>query len=174
VATTPARNVQILLTNGSVNGLVVATEFNWTGRALSATFSHYDELRHREELDGQGLFILSGPSLRTTRGSRTYVGAGAELRTALDEELGTVVHDVGWDRITALTSSDGFASDQIPQYLKSRLLSTCADLAATDMLQVPSPLPELSEPHRAIAENYLAEMLVMLGVLGITAFTPTQ
>lgn len=53
-------SIRIFLANGVADGVWVVEKSNWTGKALMAPRTRYKELRARSDLDGPGVYLLTG------------------------------------------------------------------------------------------------------------------
>ena len=100
--------------------------------------------------------------------TRTYIGEGDEVRSRLNAHHSN--KDFWTDAIVFTSKNDQLNKTQV-QYLESRLVSLATALKRCQLDNSNSPkLRILSEMDSAEAEGFLEEMLVLLPVLGITAF----
>ena len=159
-------SVRIFIPTGEPEGLRVIEKSNWTGQGLFFPRSLYSEARGREELERTGVYILW--DLGESGQPRAYVGEGDTLLPRLDSHQRNKDF---WTYAVAFTSKDENLNKAHVQYLESRLVQLAdeANRCELDNGTVPNP-PSLSEPDKADAELYLADMLLCLPVLGVSFF----
>ena len=161
-------SIRIFLADGSPDGLWVVEKSNWTGLALMAPRSRYAELSKREELDGPGVYVLVGPSESGARTVRIYVGETDVLRKRLNSHQSNKDF---WTSVIIFTSKDANLNKAHVRYLESRLLMIAAEAKRAELENgAGSALPTLSEADRADMESFLADMLLIYPVLGVSAF----
>lgn len=160
-------SVRIFIPTGEPEGLRVIEKSNWTGQGLFFPRAIYSAVSTREELQRTGVYILWGPSEAGPL-ERAYVGESDSLQQRLkshqrDKDF--------WTHAVAFTSKDQNLNKAHVQYLESRLVQLAdeAKRCELDNGNVPSP-PSLSEPDKADAELFLADMLLCLPVLGVSFF----
>jgi hypothetical protein len=100
--------------------------------------------------------------------TRLYIGEADELKARIDSQV--KARDF-WTLVVAFTSKDANLNKAHVRYLEARLiaLATQAKRADLDNGTVP-PLPHLSEADQADIETFLDEMLVVLPLVGVSAF----
>jgi hypothetical protein len=125
-------------------------------------------VRRRDEWSRPGVYLLTGPSAGETSKDRLYIGEADDVRDRLDNHFRNKEF---WTSVIAFTSKDDNLNKAHVRYLEARLIQAAseADRVAVENNTAP-PLPRLSEADRADMEGYLAEMLVILPVLGVMAF----
>ena len=159
-------SIKIFLADGVPDGLRIVEKSNWTGRAIVTTRSQLDRALGREETRQPGVYVLTGSS--DDGAPRLYVGEADVLRERLKQHVGGKEF---WTRLVAFTSTNEGLNKAHVRYLEARLVGLAkeANQWELDNSTHPSP-PPLSEPDRADAEWFLAEMLVIFPLLGIDAF----
>lgn len=162
-------SIKIFLADGSADGVWIVEKTNWTGKALMAPRTRYKELRER--LDGPGVYLLVGPTESGVPPYRVYVGETDDLRSRLD---GHSAKDF-WNRAIVFTSKDDNLNKAHIRHLEGRLiqLARAANRVELENGNLGS-LPPLSEPDRAEAEAFLADMLLIYPVLGVQAFEKAE
>lgn len=115
-----------------------------------------------------GVYLLSGPSAGETTKDRLYIGEADDVRDRLDNHFRNKDF---WTTVIAFTSKDDNLNKAHVRYLEARLIEVAsqADRATVENGTAP-PQPRLSEADRADMDGFLAEMLVILPVLGVVAF----
>lgn len=167
--TTPSprpTSIRIFLADGVPEGLRIVEKSNWTGRAVVASRSHLDRALSRDELGQPGVYVLTGPS--EDGAARVYIGEADVLRDRLKQHA---ARKDFWTRLVAFTSTNEGLNKAHVRYLESRLVGLARAANQWEMENGTQPgSPPLSEPDRADAEWFLAEMLVIFPLLGIDAF----
>lgn len=162
-------SIRIFLPDGDPEGVRIVTRSHWTGSAIVCSRSQYGKIRlDRPELARPGVYLLAGPANSPSYEARIYVGEGDLLRDRIDQ------HDRSkdfWTRVVAFSSSDGALNKALIKYIESRLARLAADAGRVELENgnVP-PQPVLSEADLADAEAFLADMLVIYPLMGVTAF----
>ena len=162
-------SVRIFIPTGEPEGLRVIEKSNWTGQGLFFPRTRYSEASRREELKRTGVYLLW--DIGESGQSRAYVGEGDSLRPRLDRHQKKKDF---WTHAVAFTSKDENLNKAHVQYLESRLIQLAGEAkrCELDNENVPNP-PSLSEPDKADAELFLADMLLCLPVLGVSFFKKT-
>ena len=140
---------------------------NWTGQGIVFPRSLFAEIRHREELNRTGVYVLWGPG-RSGQLPRAYMGEGDVLLPRLDSHA---KNKDFWTHGVAFTSKDQSLNKAHVQHLEARLvrLADEAKRCELDNANVPQ-MPSLSDADKADAELYLADMLLCLPVVGVSCF----
>lgn len=159
-------SIRIFLADGVPEGLRIVEKSNWTGRAVVASRAQIDRALVRDELAQPGVYVLTGAS--DDGAPRLYVGEADALRERIRQH---VAGKEFWTRLVAFSSSNEGLNKAHVRYLEARLvgLARAANQWELENGTEPAP-PPLSEPDRADAEWFLAEMLVIFPLLGIDAF----
>lgn len=159
-------SIRIFLAEGVPDGLRVVEKSNWTGRAVVASRSQLDRALAREELGQPGIYVLTGSS--DEGAPLVYVGEADVLRDRLKQHA---QRKEFWTRLVAFTSTNEGLNKAHVRCLESRLIGLARDARQWELDNGTQPAsPPLSEADRADAEWFLAEMLVILPLLGIDAF----
>jgi Domain of unknown function (DUF4357) len=161
-------SIHLFLADGRPDGLRLVEKSNWTGLGLVTSRSDYTRVRRRDEWSRPGVYLLIGPTEGETTKDMLYIGEADDVRDRLDHHIRNKEF---WTSVIAFTSKDDNLNKAHVRYLEARLIQVAAeaDRVAVENSTAP-PLPRLSEADRADMEGYLAEMLVILPVLGVVAF----
>lgn len=119
----------------------------------------------RKEFDRPGVYLLTGPT--ETGGLPTvYIGEGSPVRSRLESHLNAKDF---WTACVFFTANDESLNKAHIQHLESRLIELAqnAKRCVLDNAQQPTP-PVLSESERADSENFLAEILSILPLIGVS------
>jgi hypothetical protein len=166
-----ARTIQLFLVDGSPTGLRIASIHGWTGSVIVSTQSTFDRLLQRAEVDRTGIYILQGPDSDNLR-SRVYIGEADSVRNRISE---SVMKRDFWETAVVVTTSDGALTKGHVRYLEARLIDMVktAGRAALDNAQLPDADRRwLPEADRANMEAFLADLGVILPVIGVDIMRP--
>ena len=159
-------SIRIFLADGVPEGLRIVEKSNWTGRAVMASRAQIDRALARDELAQPGVYVLTGAS--NDGAPRLYVGEADALRERIRQH---VAGKEFWTRVVTFSSSNEGLNKAHVRYLEARLVGLARDANQWELENSIRPTPPpLSEPDRADAEWFLAEMLVIFPLLGIDAF----
>jgi len=153
--------------DGSADGLWLATKAGWTGLALVCPKTNWTKARERVEFSRAGVYVLLSPS--TAGDDEIYIGEADVLRNRLNN------HYVNreWTRLVAFTTSDGSLNKAHVKDLESQLIVRAQQAKRAVVVNgKPSLAPQLSEVEKAFVDNFLADMLPVYRLVGVTAFTP--
>jgi hypothetical protein len=161
-------SIRIYLADGRADGFRLVEKSNWTGLGLVCSRSDYPRVRRREEWSRPGVYLLTAPARADSLRDLLYVGEADDVRDRMDNHL---KNKDFWTGVIAFTSKDDNLNKAHVRYLEARLLqlASVADRAQVQNGTSP-PTPRLSEADQADMEGYLAEMLVILPLLGVSAF----
>ena len=165
-------SVKIFVPDGDPEGLRVIEKSNWTGQGIVFPRSLFAEVRHREELNRTGVYVLWGPG-GSGQLPLAYMGEGSVLLPRLvshakDKDF--------WTHGIAFTSKDQSLNKAHVLYLEARLVKLAAEAkrCELDNTNAPPQMPALSDADTADAELYLADMLLCLPVVGVSFFEKPQ
>jgi len=160
--------IQLFLADGTPDGLWVVDNWNWSGKALMSSRLHFAALRIRPELDGPGVYVLTGPPEGAVKQERIYIGETDVLRDRLDTQQ---KNKDFWTKVIAFTAKDDNLNKAYVRYLESRLISLAKEANRVELENGPATaLPALSESERSYLERFLGNMLLIYPVRGVHAF----
>jgi hypothetical protein len=163
------KQIKLFLIDGTPGGLTTAEITNWTGHVLSApavliwqTFSNVTRLN-----EPAPMYVLLGDDEAAAGNTRCYIGEADVIADRLryhqrDKDF--------WDRIVIITSKDANLAKAHGRYLESRLidLATRAGPVTLDNGTAP-PVPALPEADASDMDYFLAQLQIVLPVLGVNA-----
>ena len=160
-------SVRIFIPSGEPEGVRIVEKSNWTGQGVVFPRSLMAEARKRPELARTGVYVLWGPS-ESGQLPRVYVGEGDGVLPRLDQHARSKDF---WTHAVVFTSKDQNLNKAHVEHLEARLvtLATEAKRCELDNGNVPQ-LPALSEADRADAESFLADVLRLPAVVGVSVF----
>lgn len=113
------------------------------------------------------LYLLQGPHPSEER-PLLYVGEADDVRGRLDQQAKSKDF---WTLAVAFTSKDDTLNKAHVRYLESRLLTLATQVGRVVLDNGTAPtVPPLSEADVAEADGFLAELLVVAPLAGVTAF----
>jgi hypothetical protein len=161
------KQIKLFLVDGTPGGLTTAEITNWTGRVLSARRSDLAELLKREEMQRTGVYLLLGDDEAAVGETRCYIGEADVVADRLrhhqrDKDF--------WDRLVAITSKDTNLTKSHGRYLESRLISLATQAGRVSLENgTAPPVPALPEADASDMDYFIAQLQIVLPVLGVNA-----
>lgn len=157
-------SLRIFVPAGDPTGILVATRDDGIGKATIFSRALLGEAKGRKEWALPGIYLLVSQT-------KLYIGEGDPVGRRLESHASTKAF---WDRALFFTADTRLNKAHI-QHLESKLvkLATQAAVSPLDNGNVPQA-PALGEEEYAFAENVLADLLVMLPLLGFNHFVPAD
>lgn len=161
------KQIRLFLVDGTAGGLTTAEITNWTGHVLTAKREEVGDLLGREEVLRTGVYLLLGEDAEATGGTRCYIGETDSIADRLRQH----VRDKDWwDRIVVVTSKDENLTKSHVRYLESRLIRLTAEAGRVDLANgTAPPAPRLPEADRSDMDYFVAQLQIILPVLGVNA-----
>lgn len=161
------KQIKLFLVDGTPGGLTTSEITNWTGHVLSAQRSDLADLLRRDETQRTGVYLLLGDDEEAVGDIRCYIGEADVVADRLR------YHERGkefWDRVIVITSKDTNLTKSHGRYLESRLiaLATQAGRVTLENGTAP-PVPPLPEADASDMDYFLAQLQIVLPVLGVNA-----
>jgi hypothetical protein len=160
---TPA-TITLFLVKGDAKGLRTASIGNWSGKAIAAPRTEFEDLLARDELALSGIYLLLGVDL-SSGDSTAYIGEGEVVRKRLATQ-----------QAREFTSAIVFVSAEFSKahvkYLEGRLL---LEAQAIDRVKLQNSVcsgARLRECDVADMEIYLSRIRQLLPILGSDLLTP--
>jgi Domain of unknown function (DUF4357) len=166
------RSIQLFLVDGTPSGLVIASIHGWTGSVLVSSQSTFAKVLARPEVDRTGVYILFGPDPSNPLSMRAYVGEADSVRDRIVQSAGNRGF---WESAVVITTSDEALTKGHVRYLEARLieLASKAGRVVLDNGQFPASEKRfLPEADRANMESFLANLKVILPVVGLDLLKP--
>lgn len=159
--------IKLFLPHGDGTRLRTAEISNWSGKALAAPRTDVDDLLSREELEGSGVYILTGIEPATNK-PMAYIGE-AEI---LFDRLKTHKNLEFWVAAVVFLSKDENLTKSHIRYLEGRLIQEAKMANRFTLHNSLSSGAKLPEADRADMEEFLAKIRQLLPVLGSELLTP--
>jgi hypothetical protein len=163
-------SIRIFCPDGNPAGLRILSKSNWTGCGLVCPRSILPTVKSRKEFSQPGVYVLVGPP-EDGELPKIYVGEGDPVGPRLEQHY---ANKEFWTWAVFFVSTDGNLNKAHVQHLEAELLDMArqAKRATLDNVNTPQK-PALSEAETADAESFLADILSILPILGLTAFEKT-
>jgi hypothetical protein len=160
--------ISLYLAEGKPAGVRVVQKDNWSGIGIDCSRSDLPQARKRDEFSRSGVYLLVADQDEAGGLPTIYVGEADELGPRLTSHA---TNKDFWTRLVIFTSKDGTINKAHAKHLESRLFQIGMAAKRSHLEnKVPPGLPRLSDQDKDFAERFLGEMLVVLPVIGITAF----
>jgi hypothetical protein len=159
--------IKLFLLYGHGTRLRTAEISNWSGKALAAPRTDFDDLLAREELGGPGVYILTGSDAETGK-PMAYIGEAEVLADRLKTHKGL---EFWIAAVVFLSTSDNLTKAHI-RYLEGRLLEEAKKANRFILHNTQSSGAKLPEADRHDMEEFLAKIQQLLPVLGSELLTP--
>lgn len=161
------KQIKLFLVDGTPGGLTTAEITNWTGHVLAARRSDLADLLGREEAQRTGVYFLLGDDESIAGDTRCYIGEADVVAERLryhqrDKEF--------WDRVVVITSKDSNITKAHGRYLESKLIALAIEAGRVTLENKDRPpVPALPEADASDMDYFLAQLQIVLPVLGINA-----
>src|SRR4051812_39348653 len=109
--------IKLYLPHGDGTRLRTAEISNWSGKALAAPRTEFDELLAREELQASGVYILTGSDPVTGK-PRAYIGEAEVLKDRLKSHRSVEF----WIGVLVFLSKDENLTKSHIRYLEGRVI----------------------------------------------------
>lgn len=155
-------SIRLFAPSGDPEGVLVASRDDWPGRAIIFPRELVGEVRGRKEYAEPGVYLL-------VSSRHMYIGEGDPVGKRIDDH---VKNKDFWGRGVFFTAEGRRLNKAHVQHLESRLVGLAKQAARVklDNANTPQP-PALSEEEHAFSENFLAQMLLTLPLLGFWQFS---
>jgi hypothetical protein len=160
-------SIRIFLPDGLPEGIRIVEKSNWTGIGVVVPRSLLPEAKAREEFSRTGVYVLVGHADENDLPT-IYVGQGDPIRPRLERHL---AEKDFWTWAVFFVTRDNSLNKAHIGYLEASLirLANQTKRAKLDNQNAPQP-SALSEPDAADMDSFLADMLSILPLVGLTAF----
>lgn len=157
-------SLRIFVPSGDPTGVLIATRDDGIGKATIFSRPLLGEVKGRKEWWFPGVYLLVGQS-------KLYIGEGDPVGKRLEEHAAKKAF---WDRALFFTAENRLNKAHI-QHLESKLVKLATETGVASLDNGNSPqTPALGEEEYAFAENVLADLLLMLPLLGFAHFEAVE
>jgi len=166
------RTVKIYLVDGIPSGVMTAEIMNWTGKFTVAPRTQLADLAQRDELKRTGVYILAGQNPKDPAQEMVYIGESDNIWKRLIQHNNDSSKDF-WGKTIIITSKDENLTKAHGRYLESRLIQIASQAQRAQVINGTNPeITSLPEPDIADMEYFLAQIQMILPVLGFTFAVP--
>lgn len=159
--------IKLFLPHGDGTRLRTAEISNWSGKAFAAPRTEFDDLLAREELEGSGVYILTGADPATSK-PMAYIGEAEVLADRLKAHKALEF----WVAVVVILSKDENLTKSHIRYLEGRLLEQAEEANRFVLHNAQSSGAKLPEADRHDMEEFLIKIHQLLPVLGSEVLTP--
>ncbi len=160
-------SLRIFLPHGDPDGLRVVEKSNWTGVGLVFQRSGYPDSKTRDEFERTGVYVLVGTTDDSSQPT-IYIGEGDPVRPRLDSHHGKKDF---WDWAVFFVSKDSGLNKAHVRYLEHRLIQLAREAKQSRLDNVVSSgAPSLTEAEQADMDSFLADMLSIFPLVGLSVF----
>lgn len=160
-------SIRVFLADGDPNGLRIVEKSNWTGLVLVASRADVPRLRDRDETHGPGVYLLVGPG--TGEVPDVYVGEADDVSQRIAGHVRAALDF--WNQAVIITTKDTNFNKAFARWLEAKLIRLAQDAGRAHLQNGNSGAPvRLSEADEADMEAFLEDVLMLLPVLGVSAF----
>jgi len=156
-----ARTIELLLSNGTLNGLLRAELAKWNGVMFSSPRDSYSLLSNQFESKYWGIYLLLSDD-------KVYIGQANELLRRISE------HDRGkdwWTRVVLMTTTNDSLTRSDIDWLEYKLINIAFTRGTLDVdNRVKGNTPKVSVFREANLSDYLDGALLLLELVGIKVF----
>ncbi|WP_175692398.1 GIY-YIG nuclease family protein [Burkholderia ambifaria] len=161
-------SITLFATTGDPEGIRHVDKSNWSGYGVVFTKELFHLLKQEPGISQAGLYILVGNAAEET----IYIGeadpVGDRLKTHVANKEGWIWGVYFFDRNHKIGKTE-------VQFLESELVALAKKHDRAILLNKNSPTaPTMAPAARATAHAFLADMLLILPMLGINAFTAAK
>lgn len=161
--------ITILVATGDPDGVRVVEKSNWSGQGLVFSRSDLSTAAHRG-LSSPGVYVLLGDDPSGEFEGTAHVGEGEDIAKRLASHQRDDTKEF-WTTTVVFTSKDTALNKAHIRHLESRLIGLGHDVRRVRITNSTRPaVPPMSAADLAEAEGFLAEMLAIFPVLGVSAF----
>jgi hypothetical protein len=161
-------SITLFATTGDPEGIKHVDKSNWSGCGVVFTKELSSNLKQEPGISQAGLYILVGNAAEET----IYIGeadpVGDRLKNHVANKDGWVWGVYFFDRNHKIGKTE-------VQFLESTLVALAKKFDRAILLNKNNPTePTMAPGAKATAQAFLADMLLILPMLGINAFTPSK
>lgn len=154
--------IQIFSTNGDPQGTRIIHKTNWSGVGVVFYRENLSEVIKEDYAKSPGVYILVGDLAEET----VYIGEADPIAVRLKQHL-----QKDWSWGVFFVDSHGLGKTEI-QFLESELVKIAQNCGSSILMNrnFPNP-PNMSRQSQAAAQVFLNEVLLILPLIGIKAFS---
>ena len=163
--------VDLVLSNGTPSGLMIANLQNWNGVIISCPRTLLEELKSRPEVHRAGIYLLWGDDPESDGGKMTYIGEGDKIWDRIsshNRQKDFWTHVIG---ITTTTGEVDISKSHV-RYLEALTIQEVSNIGRARIDQNKPTPPQINESMRISMETFFDKMRRVLPILGYPFLTP--
>lgn len=161
-------SITLFATTGDPQGIRNVDKSNWSGFGVVFPKELFQQLKHEPGFDRAGIYILVGNAAEET----IYIGEADPVGDRLKSH---VARKEGWVWGVYFFDKNHKIGKTEVQFLEAELVARAKQCDRAILLNKNTPtVPTMSPVAKASAQAFLADMLLILPMLGINAFTPAK
>lgn len=159
-----ARTIELLLSNGSLSGLIRAELSKWNGVMLVSPRESYYLLNHQQEANFWGIYLLLSEE-------KVYIGQSSELLKRTKEHDASLQKD-WWNRVVLLSTTNDWLNRSHIDYLETIFIQRAKEVGSLAMENRKSGNSyKISPFEEAKLNDYIEGALLLIELIGINVFT---
>ena len=159
--------IKLFLPYGDPKRLRTAEISNWSGKAIAAPRTEFDEFLGREEMSQSGVYILTGTSPETNA-PQAYIGEAEVLRARLKDHKTKEF----WVSVVACFSKDENLTKSHIRFLEGALIEATKKAGRFKVDNAQSSGSKLPESDIHDMREFLTKLHQLLPILGVDLLTP--
>lgn len=161
------KTITMFLVDGTTTGITTCELSNWTGKALKIPRTHIKQAKERDELNGTGVYILLWHD-EVSGKPMAYIGESELISKRLEQHLSREEY---WTEAIVFVSKDDNLNKAHIKYLENSLYSIASEIGKYGITNSNNPKrPKLSESDEANMEEFIINVRLLTGALGIDLF----
>jgi len=165
----PSATIKIFLVRGDPKRLRTAELSNWTGKAVAAPRSEFDDILSRDESNGSGIYFLTGADTESGRPA-IYIGEAESIKDRIKAHLAKDF----WNHILFFISKDENLTKAHIRYLEGKLIEQARTAGRSVVINGQNSGARLPESDREDMEIFLEKINQLLPVLGVELLVPAS
>ena len=166
-----AEVVELVLDDGTPDGLMVANIPNWVGVVVSSPRALLDRLKTRTEVHRAGIYLLAGPDPEIDGATQTYIGEGDKIWDRISDHHRNKDF---WNIVIGITPTTAEAdlSKSHIRYLEAKAIAQIKEIGRATLSQNAPKIPKINESMRIFMDTFYEKMIKLLPLLGYPYLTP--
>jgi hypothetical protein len=161
-------SITLFATTGDPQGIRHVDKSNWSGFGVVFTKDQVHLLKHEPGFDQAGIYILVGNAAEET----IYIGEADPVGERLKNHVANKKY---WNWGVYFVDGKHKIGKTEVQFLESELVAKAKEFDRVILLNKNNPTaPTMAAVAKATAQAFLADMLLILPMLGINAFIPPK
>ncbi|MBI5178729.1 MAG: GIY-YIG nuclease family protein [Nitrospinae bacterium] len=158
-------SITLFATTGDPEGIRLVEKSNWSGSGVVFPKEQFDSLKNQPGFDEAGIYLLIGNAAEET----IYIGEADPVGQRLKNH---VTNREGWEWGVYFFDTLNKIGKTEVQYLESELVAQARRCNRSIVLNKNNPtMPTMSSVAKATVQAFLRDVLLILPLLGINAFT---